>query len=165
MSSKFIVNSDIELYSTHGPLPAFKIFQAFCAKALARDFRLAGFGPQGKEISSTIKNIKEITCPVGYLMKVSGVGFQTASLIFYPGQTFLDISGKVVTIDSVRPADLLVSLNGMLNVDFVGELEVVDDMQTYYVIEFNSPMETIYANNVVICPLEVGETENSFFTK
>ena len=98
-------------------------------------------------------------------MKVSGVGFQTTSLIFYPGQTFLDISGKVVTIDSVRPSDLLVSLNGMLNVDFVGELEVVDDMQTYYIIEFNSPMETVYANNVVICPLEVGETENSFFTK
>lgn len=165
MSQKFIVSSDIELYSSHGPLPAFQIYQAFLAKSLTRDFKLAGFGPQGKELSGTIKNITELTCPTGYLLKVSGVGFQSNSLIFYPGQTFLDISGKVVTIDSVRPSDLLVSLNGMLNVDFVSELEMADEMQTFYVIEFTSPMETIYANNLVICPMEAGEPKNSFFTE
>jgi hypothetical protein len=162
---KFIVNSDIELYSSHGPLPAFQIYQAFIAKSLKPDFKLAGFGPQGKELSGTIKNIIELSCPTGYLMKVSGVGVQSNSLIFYPGQAFLDISGKVIPISNVRPSDLLVSLNGMLNVDFVSELEITDEMQTFYVIEFTSPMETIYANNLVIFPMEVGESKNSFFTE
>ncbi len=163
MGQKFIVNGSAELYSSHGPISASQIYQAFLSKKLTSDFKIAGFGPQGKELPGTIKNMIELTSQRGYLMKVSGVGIRSDFLIFYLGQTFLDASGIPISIDDIRPSDLLVALNGMLSVDFVNSLDLEDKTQIFYEIEFTSPMETIYANNLVIYPIEVGESKNPFF--
>jgi len=163
---KYIIHSDIELYSSHGPLRVNQIYEAFMTKNLARDFKIAGFGPQGKELTSAVLDIKEVTCPTGYVVRVTAQGLSiNDNLIFYPGQKFLDIVGKSVDIETVVPGDLLVSLNGMIRAEFVGELEVQDDMQTFYIIEVNENMTTLYANNIVVFPIEEEAKTDSFFTK
>lgn len=165
MSKKYIIHSDVELYSIHGPIPVYKLFQAYSAKALPRDFKVAGFGGYGTEVSAAIKSMSEVECPTGISLRVGGAGLQDTQVIFYPGQTFVDIGGKPISTEILGPGDLLVSLNGMVNTEYVGEVSMEDDMQTFYIIELDTDIPTLYANNIVIYPFEDGESKNSFFTK
>ena len=59
MTQKYIIHENCDLYTSHGSIQAFSIYDSFKRGLLGLDFKVAGFKPHGEEISN-ILDMKEI---------------------------------------------------------------------------------------------------------
>lgn len=162
--AKFIMHEDIELYTTHGPLALKLIFDFFEKNQLSSDFKVAGFKDHRETVSS-IKDMKMIYSTVGRIVKLSGMGLHDNDIIIYPKQKFMDIAGKSISVENAKSGDLFVSLNGMLQVEYVGEKDF-DEPVIFYLLDLeNKETDNLYGNNIIYLPIEDGDKANPFFTE
>jgi len=161
---KFIIHEDLELYTSHGPLIVKKIFEVFETNSLQDDFLVAGF-KYNSEYASKITNMKMIYSNIGKIVKLTGQGIHDVDIIVYPNQKFMDIAGKTISVENAKPGDMFVSLNGMIQVEYIGEKEF-EEARIFYIIEVeNEKMNNLFCNNVIFLCHEAGENNNSFFTE
>lgn len=160
---KYIVSPDVEIYTTHGPVRANVIYDEFLKNNLSPDFKIAGFH-NVKEVTSKINNMTEFSCSVGIMTKLSAIGISNINMIIYPNQKVLDYFGNSMNLDTANSGDLLLSLNGALEVEYVGEIDESNEY-IYYIIEADDNMTSLYVNNLIILPIEEGENNKHFFEK
>lgn len=162
--AKFIISNEAEIYTTHGPVRANVIYDSFINKKLNDDFKIAGFFNAG-EVLSSIKDMQELECEVGVHSSFKAIGIQPINMICYPEQRAMTSDGKFIKIEDTNPGDLLLSLNGLLEVDYIEIFndETKEDNHLYYIIETNNALPTLYVNNLIIMPTVEVDVKNPFF--
>jgi len=160
MTQKYIIHENCDLYTSHGSIQAFSIYDSFKRGLLGLDFKVAGFKPHGEEISN-ILDMKEIDTAVGNLIRVSGMGLQNHNIVVYPGQKIMTPEGKAMDVIDFSPNDNAVTINGFLTIDFVANLDE-NDLQKFYIIELNDNMKTLFVSNIILFSMEESEKDNPF---
>jgi len=162
--AKFIVSKDTEIYTSHGPTRTEVIFEEYQKGRITEDFKIAGFFNAG-EVLSSIESMEELICSVGLVARFSAIGMQPVVMTFYPGQRAMTNEGSFVEVEKANPGDLMLSLNGLLEVEYI---ELFDDEEkeqqhTYYIIETTNALPTLYVNNLIIIPVMEVDVSNPFF--
>lgn len=158
--AKFIIHKDVQLYTTHGVVPARDIFSEYEKGKLSKDLRIAGFFNR-EEYNSDIKYMEKLESSIGYYIHLFAVGLESTNMIVYPEQKFYTTEGIVIDITNMQQTSLLLSLNGATEATLGDE---IDNIEEYYIIEFNKPLPSLYANNLIIFPVWEVEKDNPFFT-
>jgi hypothetical protein len=167
MNNKFLVYKDSIFYSTHGEISAQVVYDAYIRDQIVDSFKLTGFKDNGESISSII-SMKEVYLNECYIAKISGAGMQSYDLVVYNKQRFMDANGKPLHIEDIKVNTLLLSLNGMLQADFV-ELSKdnsnnIEMPAKFYLIECQN-MPNMYTNNIIVLPYSETEDKINFFIK
>lgn len=162
--AKFIVSSEAEIYTTHGPVRTNVIYDSFINNKLGDEFKIAGFFNAG-EVLSSIENMQELPCEVGIHSRFKAIGVQPIEMICYPEQRAMTHEGKFIKVEEANPGDLLLSLNGLLEVDYIEIFndETKENEHTYYIIETKNALPTLYVNNLIIMPVVEVDVKNPFF--
>ena len=160
MTQMFIVHENSELYTSHGNVQAYAVYDSFRRGLLNSDFRVAGFKPNGEE-TSNILSMQEIDAAVGKLIRVSGMGLQDHNIVVYPGQKIMTPDGRAVDVEDFSPNDYAVTINGFLTVDFVADLGE-DDLQKFYIVELSDNMKTLFVSNVILFSTEESKKDVPF---
>ena len=161
MSKYFVIHEDNELFSTHGAISCSDIYKAYNSpNGLADSFMVAGFYNHS-ECRSKIKSIEDIVTDNYYNVFMSASLMSGCTIKVYDKQIFMDQYGKPLTISDIsKPGTQIVSLNGMLTVNHISKEDV---KSTFYIVECEKDMPSIYCSNVLIFPIEESEKENPFF--
>lgn len=161
MGSKFLVNKDAIFFSTHGEIYADLIFSSYTNNDIDKDFRLAGFFNHDENLAHVSK-IEKVILKNCYLINLSGVGVQNSQSFVYSEQKFIKTDGTSINIKEVNPNDILVSLNGHVNINYV---ELINEDTDFYILECDKEMPNIYINNIIMLPITETEIEKGFFIK
>jgi len=155
MSKVFYIYKDNEFYSSHGPISAHLVYEAFTANRLGSDFRIGGFNPDNivREGSSKIINITEFNCVSPYRVDFSGASIIDNFMIVYPDQEFMNSDGKRVKVNDLKPNQIMLSLNGAIQIESVSMLDD-SDIYTFYAIEVDDSMFSLFVNNIILFPFE-----------
>jgi hypothetical protein len=168
MTTKFLVYENSILYSTHGEIAAKLIYNAFLKEGLADNFLIAGFC-DGKEELTKIKSIEECHLNKCFNAEVSGEGIQNNNTLLYPEQRLINDKDEIVTVKAINANTLVVSLNGMLNVNYTmlnkKNSDIIEFPVNFYMIECEKDMSNIYVDTIVFLPYLEGDKKPSFFTK
>ena len=89
MTQKYIIHENCDLYTSHGNIQTYMIYDSFKKGLLGPDFKVAGFKPNGEE-TSNILDMQEIDAAVGVLIRVSEMRLQNHNTLpVYPGQKLM----------------------------------------------------------------------------
>jgi|CZCB01.1.fsa_nt_gi hypothetical protein len=160
MTQKYIIHENCDLYTSHGNIQTYMIYDSFKKGLLGPDFKVAGFKPNGEE-TSNILDMQEIDAAVGVLIRVSGMGLQDHNIVVYPGQKIMTPDGRAVDVEDFSPNNYAVTINGFLTVDYVANLND-DDLQKFYIIELNDNMKTLFVSNIILFSMEESKKVNPF---
>lgn len=161
MTQKFIVHENCELYTSHGSIKAFEVYNSYIKGQIGSDFKVAGFKPNGEEVSS-ILTIQEIYTGVGESIRVSGMGLQDYDIVVYPAQKIMTPDGKAVSVEDFSPNDYAVTINGFLTVNYVSTYLMDDGFYKFYIIELEDNMKTLFVSNIILFSMEESKKENPF---
>ena len=144
--SNFLVHPKTYFYSTHGEISAEMTYDAFKRNGLRKDFYITGFGNNG-EVKAHISNMVPIDVKEYYKITVKGVGTERGTLYAYKFQKFMDSEGNIISVSSICPDSLVLSLNGNTAIEYI---EFIEEKATFYNVITESPMENVYMTNIIL---------------
>lgn len=162
--AKFIVSKDMELYTTYGAVRAEVVFEEFMKNKLNKNFKLAGFF-NAAEVLSSVKSMEKIESENVIIGRYKSIGVNPIIIKFFNEQRAMTAEGKFIEVASSNPGDLLLSLNGLLEVDYIEILndENKENMHTFIIIETENALPTLYVNNLIVLPVLEVDVKNPFF--
>lgn len=167
----FIVHEDLIIYGSAGTINVGQLYDIYNEKHyMDKKYTLSGTY-KSLPYECNIKHMEEMYIKDAYELILTGKGLTNSRLIVHPKQTFWLTNGNTICVKDInKPHTQISALNGALDIDSVGRL---DTEEKFYYIEpgdlirprDKSYMQSLYASNLILLPIDNADDELPFFMK